>query len=319
MAKLKLPPPPPPPKGVTNKVDPKAKNSKVTENLSSIPIPEGPYIKNNKNCTKQNLPKRQRLSPRKYQDNTESIDMDMSDDDQDLNLNENQPDKSSEEKYVSPNENDDYFVQPPPFPELIDDFSANQFLDTVNEDIQLGDFDGDLENVEPFPNLPRRKLPLLEKPLLPAFDLRSSSYIPNPNMIHPPGVDMSEMDVPEVPYHDELPLHWEEENYSYQQEDHNIREYPYRGRGGNMRGNFNNRGYQNNWGNRGNEYRGGRGRGFRDSRMPFRGSRGMPNGPMARSNWSARGHNRSWGDNGRGRIDSRGRPDFRNHFRRGGY
>lgn len=76
------------------------------------------------------------LSPRKSQDNVESIDMDLSDDDiQQQTVSENI------KVLVDPTKNSDLMPPPPPpFPDLPDDVDANNLLDDLNNDLNSGEF-----------------------------------------------------------------------------------------------------------------------------------------------------------------------------------
>lgn len=78
------------------------------------------------------------LSPRKLQDNVESIDMDLSDDELQQSLNENikvlvDPMKENAEERAD-------LMPPPPFPELPDDVDANNLLEDLNSDLNCGEY-----------------------------------------------------------------------------------------------------------------------------------------------------------------------------------
>ncbi|KAF2879770.1 hypothetical protein ILUMI_26396 [Ignelater luminosus] len=144
---FKLPPPPPPPKMLTN------------QGLD-CPIPFNPnmkleeFSKEHFDMAKPPPPipmKRPGVSPRKLQDNNESIDMDLSDDDHDMNVTNEEiirNDSSANTTNPTSPSSEGFDLPPPPFPDLMDDLDANEFLDNVNENLDLGEFDTDLESID---------------------------------------------------------------------------------------------------------------------------------------------------------------------------
>lgn len=197
---LKLPPPPPPPKSMP----------------SALKLG----------------PKKPGASPRKMQDNVESIDMDLSDDE---NLAQ-EPMPDNLKVIVDPDKK--ALEPPPPFLELPDDLDANSFLDDLNNDLNSSEFTANLSD---------------DSQGLPTFPP------PNPMWNNNYGMGDLPPNIPSIP----PCANWMEPNF------HN--EYPggFQGRG-NKRGNFNNRGHHHrNNEFRGGHDRGGRGWNYRGG---FRGN-----------------------------------------------
>lgn len=224
---LKLPPPPPPP--------PKSKS-----------------------------PKKPGMSPRKMQDNVESIDMDLSDDElqtaADLNLKVI-VDPSREQSTT-----DNMLEPPPPFPDLPEDVDANNFLDDLDNELNSGDFTLEDQQMGQWGFGTDGPPPVMGHP----------SGMMHPPPMGPPPV----MGAPPPPNMGQPPPNmWMNPHHHHHQDG------GFRGGRGNKRGNnFNARG------NRGGGDFGMRGRGG-GMRPPFRGGpfRGAPKNRNMRGNFRGRG------------------------------
>lgn len=226
------------------------------ENLKLPPPPPPP----NQALIKSNLSNKKSLnhSPKKLQDNVESIDMELSDD-------ENNEIGQIEDNTISKNltvvpivtENTNSTLEPPPpFPELPDEVDANLFLDEL---------DNDLNSSNDF-------VPELNECIKEEASNNSNSSIEGSS--YPPADHTSKENMWQTNFNEGPPC-WIESTYNF------------RGRGNNHRGNFHNRGHVEFRGRgRGpNWYRGGmfqgppRGppRGFNRGNLP-RGNRGFVRG-----------------------------------------
>lgn len=110
--------------------------------LEQLKLPPPPPPPNNNNA-QRNSTLKPGLSPRKMQDNVESIDMDLSDDDLQQTINENIKVLVDATKDEQQEQHSD-LMPPPPFPDLSDDVDANNLLDDLNNDLISGEFN---ENV----------------------------------------------------------------------------------------------------------------------------------------------------------------------------
>lgn len=239
---LKLPPPPPPP------------------NSQNIPV-------------RTNFTLKPGLSPRKSQDNVESIDMDLSDDDIQQTVSENikvlvDPTKDDKKPSLMP-------PPPPPFSDLPDDVDANNLLDDLNNDLNSGEFNDDVgeENYQGNPPWMSNPPPANNKWMEESQD-NNWQEGPQDNSWMEGSQDNSWQEGPQDNSWQEGPQDnsWVDRPPQYQQQ----HQQQYQDYGNNFRGRGNvKRG--GNW-----VHRGGRGRGF----APFRGGRG-PRG----NGWS----NRGWG------------------------
>ncbi|KAK4883913.1 hypothetical protein RN001_000184 [Aquatica leii] len=324
---LKLPPPPPPPQALTNdatdsQFNPNyntstnpfslSTNSNSYSNTKSIdaftPLSSNSSRINNyamdSNYINSNLSIPAEYSPRlndqptkskflnqskKIQDNVESIDMDLSDD------NENDQNYSADETSF-----EDCFEPPS---DLLDDVDANNFLDNVNENLDLEDLV--VEDMEP-----------LDEPTNVAAE--TSSFMVNPMYSVPPP-PFEKLSLSNINMNvQEPPPNWIDQKYKQDNSGEKVfvpepvirNDFGnFRGRGTIMRGNFNNTGLRGNWVNNNN-----RGttvpRGILRGGMNFRGF--IPRGRGRGRGFRGRGR----GDGIRGRGDFRGRADFRN---RGGF
>lgn len=230
------------------------KDYRIPFNLANLKLPPPPPPPNSSLETK---PKKPGNSPRKVQDNVESIDMELSDDESALDTSAAQI-HSNDSSLLEP---------PPPLPDLPDDIDANNFLDDLSNDLNTSEFldenegenDGYLEqpplgfpagfenphvpmwnNIPPPPNMPPGLLHQNVEMIPPNMDVNA----PNMHMMPPP-MRMN---------------HWNEDGFGF------------KGRG---RGNFNPRGRGEIRG------RGWNNRGFRGARGHHRGGR--------EGNWNARG------------------------------
>lgn len=234
LEQLKLPPPPPPPN---------------TQNI--------PY--------KTNSTLKLGLSPRKIQDNVESIDMDLSDDDVHQAVSENI------KVLVDPTRDDKKtqgLMPPPPFPDLPDDVDANNLLDDLNNDLNAGEFNE--ESVEE--NYHHQQGNPEWTAIVPPPENNWMEGPPENNWMEGPPDNNSWMEAPpENNWMEGLPQYQQQQ----QQQQPPFQDYVnnFRGRGNVKRG--------GNWG-----HRGGRGRGF----TPFRGGRGQRG-----NGW---GNKQGWGRGG---------------------
>lgn len=115
---LKLPPPPPPPNA-----------NQLNQNLTPV---------------KGNISKKLGTSPRKMQDNVESIDMDLSDDE--TTTLENVIPLDNMRVIIGPNGERRTLEPPPPLPELPEDVDANNFLDDLSNDLNSSEFTANLSD-----------------------------------------------------------------------------------------------------------------------------------------------------------------------------
>ncbi|KAK5649068.1 hypothetical protein RI129_003960 [Pyrocoelia pectoralis] len=328
---LKLPPPPPPPKSLTSEASEPQYNSGFHQNKNTFNMDRNNFdinVVTNSNFSKpppntynsmDSLPKlhesqanklkfvggkKPGLSPRKCQDNVESIDMDLSDD------NEN-----GDQKYPNSPNFEDCFDQPPS--DLFDDVDANNFLDNVHENLDLEDLVSDDFNTDLNSNNS-------DSGILSSQDFHLKDF---PSMFHHPPPHFNKAP-PLIGNMLDRPMDWNDQNFNKEipgmifiNDEMMGNRIDFRntrmGRG-KMRGNFNNGGVRGNRG--GMPPRGGRGnpnyRGYIQRGIPRgRGFRGRGNDGMRGRGYDGnrgRGH-----DGNRGRGDFRGRNDYRNV--RGGF
>lgn len=256
------------------------------ENLQLPPPPPPPnQISPNK------LLKKHGQSPRKAQDNVESIDMDLSDDDNNHDgVNASVKDAINDNLKVVTLIDEDKLEPPPPFPEFSDeaDANANNLLDDLNND--LDETDDLISALGQQPPLQQREADMMDGPI---FEMNNIDRVWN-NRI-PPVNMMADVGPPA------FPINGPPQNIRNGPPDIMLAPWPefidFRGRG-NKRGNFNNRG----------DFRG---------RPPMTGGRGARRGRGG----NFRG-NRGINHNQRGGVlqgTARSRPPFFRGRFRGGY
>ncbi|XP_018332365.1 regulation of nuclear pre-mRNA domain-containing protein 2 isoform X2 [Agrilus planipennis] len=258
------------------------------ENLN-LPPPPPPPAKNISTSTVNNLNKK---SPKKCQDNIESIDMDLSDD-ENLVANSEAVQKGNDSSNQSVNSlkdnnlGDDSLQPPPPFPDLTDDIDANNFLDSLNDEINCGEFESEKtleENSEISMNNLNSSTPFGVAPF------EQGRW--NASMVSPANFPSMQESMNLLP----IPANgWTGQDFSAEISTN------FRGRGGRLKNNFGNRGARGNW--LSNNYRSNE-----NNQCDFKGG----------GNGDYRGRIKTWVPNGHNFRGGRGTPRSNRGFNRGG-